>query len=82
MTAGIPNAFIETEDEWWDYLNHEINVPNYDYEHSYPLSLQQSALKQLVFSWPGGSETMLGEAFLRLKQRNEGTKQTPTIEQV
>ena len=72
VAAGLPTEVMETEENWWDYLKHEINVPAYDYRHSYPFSQQQAALKQLVFSWPGGAETMLGEAFLRLERRNEG----------
>ena len=73
-SAGLSSAVTETEEDWRDYLNHEINVPGYDYGHSYPLSPQQAALKQLLSSWPGRSETMLGKAFLALERRNEGNK--------
>ena len=70
VDAGLPTGVMKTEDDWWDYLMHQGNVPAYDYNHFYPLSQQQAALKQLVFSWPGGAETSLGEAFLLLAQRN------------
>jgi hypothetical protein len=74
VAAGLSSEVTETEEDWWDYLMHEINVPAYDYGRFYPLSPQQSALRQLVFSWPGGAETELGEAFLRLERRNEGSE--------
>ncbi len=71
VDAGLPAGVMETEGSWWDYLMHEGNVPAYDYNQFCPLSQQQAALKQLVFSWPGGAETSLGEAFLRLERRND-----------
>ena len=72
VDVRLPIGVMETEDDWWDHLMHEGNVPAYDYNHFYPLSQQQAALKPLlkplskplVFSWPGGAETSLGEAFL------------------
>jgi len=67
---------MATEDDWWDYLNHEINVPDYNYTHTYSLSHRQTALKRLVFSWPGGADTSLGQAFLMLERRNEGERIT------
>ena len=69
VAAEVTSEVMGTEEAWWDYLNHEANVPLYDYRHSYPLTPQQEALKELVLTWPGGAETMLGEAFRFLEQR-------------
>ena len=70
VAAGLSSEVMETVEEWWEYLNHEINVPGYDYNHSFPLTPQQAALNQLVIDWPGGIETALGQAFVSLEQRN------------
>lgn len=51
LACGVPEA-IESENSWWDYLQHRTRLP----EQS-----QRAALRQLVLSWPGRSDTLLGD---------------------
>lgn len=70
LATRLPLIATEGESQWWDYLMHEGNVPEYNYRESEPLDVRQAALKKLVLSWPGGEDTLLGRAFIFLEQRN------------
>ena len=38
MDVALPIGVMETEDDWWDHLMHQKNVPADGYNHFYPLS--------------------------------------------
>lgn len=52
LASGVESYAFEKADTWWEYLQHRSYLPTSEQE--------VDALRKLVLSWPGGSDTSLG----------------------